>query len=329
MAFCSRASTLLGKRLFPAVMVLTTAFAATLTPALTSAPARAEKADTDKADKNGKADKKGEGDKNGEANEIDTEHIFGFLTGSDIGELGEREIEGETFGRFGKRTGRYSAVSSGLSLEYVPTKNLRLEFGGSFAYHNISGVSGLDNLRRGDFEGLSFGVRYQLLDREHAPFGLTIGIEPNWNRVDGTTGTRVDEYGAAFSLLADKELVKGKVVAAFNLEYEPEVSRERSNGWSKEATLAVSGGLTVQMKSGIFLGAELRYLRSYEGLGFNAFSGHALFLGPALYVKLSDKAWVGAAWSSQIAGRAVDEPGSLDLNNFQRHQALFKFGVNF
>jgi hypothetical protein len=28
--------------------------------------------------------------------EIDTEHLFGFLTGTDIGEVGEKEVESET-----------------------------------------------------------------------------------------------------------------------------------------------------------------------------------------------------------------------------------------
>ena len=38
---------------------------------------------------------------------------------------------------------------------------------------------------------------------------------------------------------------------------------------------------------------------------------------------------IGAAWSAQVAGRAVDDSASLDLKNFQRHEAKFKFGVSF
>ena len=33
--------------------------------------------------------------------EIDTEHLFGFLTGTDIREVGEKEVESETTGQFG------------------------------------------------------------------------------------------------------------------------------------------------------------------------------------------------------------------------------------
>jgi hypothetical protein len=262
------------------------------------------------------------------AAEIETEHLFGFLTGSDVGEVGEREIEGQTFGRFGKRTGSYAAVSSGLAVEYAPIENLRLEFGGSGAYHRIAGVPGLDDQRRGGFEGIAFDVRYRLLDRRSVGIGLTVAAEPNWSRIDATAGTPVDEYGVALTLIADRELVPDRIVAAFNLVYEPEVTRS-TGAWSREATLALGAALTAQVWPGIFMGGEARYLRSYEGLALDAFAGHALFVGPAIYVKLSERSWIGAAWSVQIAGRAADTAASLDLTNFQRHEAKLKFGISF
>ena len=36
------------------------------------------------------------------AAEVDTEFIFGFTAGADVGELGEKEIEWQSVGRFGK-----------------------------------------------------------------------------------------------------------------------------------------------------------------------------------------------------------------------------------
>src|SRR5262245_63116700 len=51
----------------------------------------------------------GEPRKNEEkANEVDTEHMFGFITGTDIGQVGDKELESETTGRLGKRTGSYT-----------------------------------------------------------------------------------------------------------------------------------------------------------------------------------------------------------------------------
>ena len=62
------------------------------------------------------------------ASEIETEHLFGFTTGSDVGSLGEREFEGATTARFGKRAGRYTAGEQTLSAEFVPLQNLRTEY---------------------------------------------------------------------------------------------------------------------------------------------------------------------------------------------------------
>ena len=99
--------------------------------------------------------------------------------------------------------------------------------------------------------------------------------------------------------------------------------------WSRESTAGVATALMVRLQSGVFLGAEARYLRRYDGLDLDVLAGHAVFLGPTLYVKLSERAWMATSWSVQIAGRSVAEPGPLDLRNFERHQARLLFGFNF
>ena len=111
------------------------------------------------------------------ADKIDTEHLFAFMIGTDTGELGEKEIEGQTDGRFGKRDGSYSALSQTISAEFNPVQNFRIEVSGTSIYQDISGVSGLDDRRRGGWQSLSLDLRYRLLDREHALFGLLIDAE--------------------------------------------------------------------------------------------------------------------------------------------------------
>ena len=59
------------------------------------------------------------------------------------------------------------------------------------------------------------------------------------------------------------------------------------------------------------------------------FTGNALFVGQTFYAKFSEKAWISAAWSAQVAGHAHNEIGALDLTNFERHRALFRFGYIF
>jgi hypothetical protein len=75
-------------------------------------------------------------------------------------------------------------------LEYTANQNLRLEVSAVGAYHDIAGLRGLDDRRRAALDGLSFDIRYSMLDRANAPFGLM--IEPRWGRVDDLSGEPVD-----------------------------------------------------------------------------------------------------------------------------------------
>jgi hypothetical protein len=77
------------------------------------------------------------------------------------------------------------------------------------------------------------------------------------------------------------------------------------------------------------MGGEVRYFRSYEGAALETFTGQALYLGPTLYAKLGERAWLSAAFSFQVWGGAVSTPGALDLTNFERYQAKFRLGYVF
>src|ERR1700680_2138002 len=176
--------------------------------------------------------------------QIDTEYLFGFATGTDIGEVGEKEFESETTGRIKKRTGSYSALSQTNAIEFVPMRGFRVEVGAALSYHDISGVTELDSVRRGAFQGLSLDLRYQFLDRAQSPFGFTIQAVAHWGRIDDISGQPVDQYGSDFALLFDHELIPDHIVAAFNLRYQPETTRSRINGvWSQDATFGVSTGV--------------------------------------------------------------------------------------
>jgi hypothetical protein len=264
------------------------------------------------------------------AEPIETEHLFGFTIGSDVGDVGERELEGSLTGRFSKRTGTYDAGSGTMSLEFVPMPKLRTEFTGVVNSYDITGVSGLADQRYTAFGGLSADIRYQFLDRGSAPFGLAIGAEPHWGRADDITGEPVSQYGADFVAAADWELVPDRVVAAFNLLYQPDTMRSNfTRTWSQESSAGAAFGVMAQVRSGIFLGGEARYLRQYDGFGLDSLSGQGFFIGPTVYFKISERAWMTLAWSSQVAGHATAIPGSLDLVNFERQHARLLFGVNF
>jgi hypothetical protein len=261
---------------------------------------------------------------------IETEHLFGFTIGSDVGEVGERELEGSLTGRFSKRTGTYDAGSGTMSMEFVPMPNLRTEFTAVANSYDIAGVSGIADQHYTAFGGLSADIRYRLLDRASAPFGVAIGAEPHWGRADDITGEPVSQYGVDFVAAADWEIIPDRVVAAFNLLYQPDAMHVKLTGtWSQESTAGAAFAIMAQVHSGIFVGGEVRYLRQYDGFGLDSLAGQGFFAGPTVYFKLSERAWMTLAWSSQVAGHATAVAGSLDLVNFERQQGRLLFGVNF
>jgi hypothetical protein len=257
------------------------------------------------------------------AAELETTHLFGFTFGSDVNAVGEREAESEAVGRFGKSAGRYGALSQGLGVKFVPFQNLSVQPTVAISRFDISNVPGLEDKRQLSYEAASVELRYRLIDREKAQFGLTMGFDPRWARVDEISG-------AAFLLIVDKELVDKFIFAAFNFIYEPERTHSRvTSDWEQTSELGLSIALAAQIRPSVLVGAEMRYMRSFDGLGLDRFTGNALFVGPTLYAKFSEKAWMSAAWSAQVAGRAHNGMGALDTINFEQHRVLLRFGYNF
>src|SRR5262249_22665254 len=234
------------------------------------------------------------------AGDVDTQFIFGFTQGSDVGELREKEIETETVGRFGKADGSYAVLTSQLRAEFTPAENFRFEVGAIVNYASISGVSGLDDRSDVQFGGFALEGRYRLLNRRTAPVGLTISAEPRWTRIDDTSGELVASYGSEFVVAIDKELVADRIFAALNLRYDPEWTHVfDSDTWVQQSTLGISAAVTAQLSEGVFFGVETHYVRGYEGITANAFLGDALFVGPTTYLQLSKTFAVSAAVSFQ------------------------------
>ena len=261
---------------------------------------------------------------------IDTEHLFGFTIGSDVGEAGEREFQNQATGRFAKSTGSYRALTNSAELEFVPIKNFRVEFAAVAASYNIGGVAGFDDLNQTGLQGGSVDLRYRFLDRDTSPFGLIFDAEPHIDRLDEISGQHVRTYGSDFALAFDRELIPNKLVTAVNFLYQPEWTNFLATGQTEhDVTLGVAWGIMAQIQPGLLIGGEARYLRKYEGFGLDVFAGHALFVGPTIFIKLSERSRLTAAWSFQVAGRSAAMPGSLDLVNFERHQARLIYGIDF
>jgi hypothetical protein len=266
----------------------------------------------------------------GHAEGIDTEHLFAFMIGTDVGNAGEREFQSQTTGRFSKAAGNYRAVGQEFELEFVPVRNFRIEVGGTFATHDIFGVPGFANRSQFEGQGISLDLRYRFLDREKDPFGLTLAAESHVDRIDETTAARVRKYGTEFTLAFDRELVPNLSVVALNLIYQPEWTRTLATGQTEqESTIGAAMAVMAQIRPGFFLGGEARYFRKYDGIGLDDFAGQALFVGPTAFLKLSDRSRLTANWSFQAWGHAAGSTAALDLVNFERYQARLVLGVNF
>ena len=80
----------------------------------------------------------------------------------------------------------------------------------------------------------------------------------------------------------------------------------------------MSSALAFQAIPNLVIGADLWYLRHYEGATLNSFTGDAVYLGPTFYWKFSPKTLISASWEAQIAGREIGGPTPLNLADFSR-----------
>jgi hypothetical protein len=101
---------------------------------------------------------------------LDTEHLFGFTEGAHIGSDGAKEL----------------LIDSALR-EARGTGNPAIEGPRCAA-------------------GQFFDLRYRLVDREHAPLGLTVSAAPHRGFVDETSSRRAGHSASKLQLLADREL---------------------------------------------------------------------------------------------------------------------------
>jgi hypothetical protein len=266
----------------------------------------------------------------GAFHEIETKYIFGsFTVGSSTGIEGEKAFEPETQASFGKRSGQYAVGATTLEYEYTPTQYMQIIFGPIVSYYNIHNVPDLEDRNFAAVSGFEAEFRSVLIDRGPSPLAVTLSLEPEYRGRDETSGAKVVNYGVEVKLEADAELIKNRLFLGFNLLYEPETTRGDLGMWSKESTFGVSSALAFQIVPNVVVGADLWYLRHYDGALFNSFTGDAVYLGPTFYWKIAPKVLMSAAWEAQIAGREAGVTSALDLTDFSRHRARLLLEFEF
>jgi hypothetical protein len=266
--------------------------------------------------------------------EIETKYVFGFTEGSGIGLEGEKEFSLDTEARLGKKDGRYWGSETKAEFEFTPNQYVQFEFGPFFSAHRIKDVTDLDNRSQLAFGGVFGEMRYLLFGRgPSSPLSVTLSAEPEWRRIDETSGARVRNFELETKLNADLELIQNRLYLGANLLYEPEATKDTDHtgaGWAIESKSGVSGALAFRIVPNILIGAEVWYLRHYDGAWFNIYTGDATFVGPTLFVQLSPKAFIAAAWNVQVDGSEVDDPNvRLNLAEFSRQRAKLKVAIEF
>jgi hypothetical protein len=211
---------------------------------------------------------------------------------------------------------------------------VQFELGPLVSTHVIKNVTDLDNRNNMALSGFFGEIRYLVLERNStSPLAITLSAEPEWHRIDETSGTHVKNLGLELKVNADLELVTNRLFLGSNLLYEIEGTKDPDHigaGWEKESLAGVSAALSYRIIPSVFIGAEVWYLRHYDGSFFNAFTGDAIFVGPTMYAKLGPKTFMTAAWNAQVSGHDVEVPGSrLNFGEFTRSRAKLKLAVEF
>jgi hypothetical protein len=262
--------------------------------------------------------------------EIETKYIFGFTVGSGIGLEGEKEVTVDSDGRFGKRQGSYAATETKYEFEFTPNQFIQIEFGALGSTHDIHGVTDLDDRSQIALSGGFAEFRYLALERtSNNPLAVTLAVEPTIRRIDETSGERVSNYEFETTVNADLEILRNRLYAGFNLLYEPEFTKPAFGESFHEATVGGSAALSFRAVSNVVFGAEVWYLRHYDAANLTAFTGDAVLLGPTLFIQLTPKSFMTAAWNAQVWGREIGSPVSLNLSEFQRNRVKLKFAYEF
>ena len=185
-------------------------------------------------------------------------------------------------------------------------------------------LEGLDREVRDAF------ARLRLVDRAHAPVGVTVSVAPGWNTIDTRSGIPATVVSVESMLSIDAALVPDTLFGAINLIHGLEHGKERdATAWSDGSTLGAGAALSYRVLPTVFVGGEVRYLRAYEGTLGGRYAGDGIFAGPSVHVQIAHNAWASLSWSMQVHGHEAAGASHLNLTDFERHQVRLKVGFEF
>ena len=254
---------------------------------------------------------------------LDTKNLFGFLEGADVGEQGDRSLEFETTGSFGRGQGVYNSIEQEIIFEPTLTDSLGLELGAHMLGQDIHGVPGLPDFAGVNFMGASVELRYVAMHRTAAlPIQVTLTAQPEYNSI-ADAGQQVNDFSTAFRAIADAVSNDQRLYGAINLVYAPDGARLPGQPRQDTALLSASAALSYRPTPALMFGAEADYDRAYGGLVPRGFEGQAFYFGPTFHYQINEKIDLSAAFLAQTP------VGRLDFGEFPRQLAKLRLEVEF
>jgi hypothetical protein len=240
-----------------------------------------------------------------------------------VGEQGDRSLEFETTGSFGRRQGVYNSIEQEIIFEPTLTDSLGVEFGAHVLGQDIHGVAGLPEFAGVNFMGASIELRYVVMHRTaDLPIQLTLTAEPEYNSIVDA-GQQAFDFGTTFRAIADVISSDRRLYGAINLVYAPDGSRLRGQSWQDTALISASGALSYRLTPPLTFGAEADYDRAHGGLVPRGFEGQAFYLGPTFHYQINEKIDLSAAFLAQTP------VGRVDFDEFPRQLAKLRLEVDF
>ena len=265
------------------------------------------------------------------AHGVNTENVFGTLAGSDLLPVGAFEVSSDTVVRLGKLGGQYRAIDQRVSVAYGASSWFSASLGAVGSAVSAKRVEGLEDTNRTAMPaGVGGELRLRLLDRAHAPVGVTVSVAPGWKTIDSRSGIPATVVSVESMLSIDTALVPDTLFGAINLVHGLEHGKERdATAWSDGSTLGAGVALSYRVLPNVFVGGEVRYLRAYEGSFAGRYVGDGIFAGPSIQVQITHNAWASLSWTTQLHGHEVAGSSRLNLTEFERNQVRLKVGFEF
>ena len=254
---------------------------------------------------------------------LDTKNLFGFLEGADVGEKGDRSLEFETTGSFGRAQGLYDSIEQEFIFENTLTDSFGLELGAHLLGQDIQRAADLPGFVGVNFMGASAEFRYLVMRRTaDVPIQVTLTAQPEYNSI-ADAGRETVDFNTTFRAIADAISSDRRLYGAVNLVYAPDRSRFAGLALQDTAILSASAALSYRLTPPLMFGAEADYDRAYGGLGPRGFRGEAAYFGPTFHYQINEMIDLSAAVLVQAPA------GRLDFDDFPRQLAKLRLEVDF